>query len=107
VHHLDKVHPGTRREASVVKSKCWDDDRFARGAYPWYGPGDLTELQPALATAEGRILFAGDGTSTRAGFMHGAVASAERVVKELEARLDTPAYIAPSSQEKKPRPMTR
>jgi monoamine oxidase len=45
--------------------------------------GQLTELAPAAAAAEGAIHFAGCGLSFRPGFMHGALASAHRVVDEI------------------------
>jgi len=50
----------------------------------WFKTGQLADWGPALAGPEGRIHFAGDHTSHRPGFMHGAVASAKRVVAEIE-----------------------
>jgi monoamine oxidase len=79
----EKVHPGAREGFVAGVTKCWDEDPFARGAYAWFKPGQMTELGPALAVAEGRVHFAGDHTSHRPGFMHGAVASARRVVREI------------------------
>lgn len=68
-------------------TKCWDEDPFARGAYAWFRPGQMAELGRMLASVEGRVHFAGDHTSHRPGWMHGALASSKRVVKEvLEAR---------------------
>jgi monoamine oxidase len=43
----------------------------------------MTEFGPAIASVEGRMHFAGDQTSYRPGFMHGAVSSAGRVVREI------------------------
>jgi monoamine oxidase len=65
--------------------KRWDDDPFARGAYAWFKPGQHAAFGPALARPEGRVHFAGCHTSYRPGFMHGALASARRVVEEIEA----------------------
>jgi monoamine oxidase len=62
---------------------CWDDDPFARGAHAWFAPGEMLSLGPALASAEGRVHFAGDHTSHRPGWMHGALASAKRAVAEV------------------------
>jgi len=66
-------------------SKCWDEDPFARGVYAYFKPGQIMELGPAIASGEGRVHFAGDHTSCRPGFMHGAVSSARRVVREILA----------------------
>jgi monoamine oxidase len=82
---LDQVHPGMRAQFLGGAAKCWDEDPFARGAYAWFAPGQLTDFGDGLASPEGRIHFAGDHTSYRPGFMHGAVASAKRVVREIEA----------------------
>jgi monoamine oxidase len=87
VADFDKVHPGLRDAFVDGGSKCWDDDPFARGAYCWFATGQLSTFGEALTAPEGRIHFAGDHTSHRPGFMHGALASARRVVAEVEAAL--------------------
>jgi monoamine oxidase len=85
VDDAERVHPGVSAHYVAGTSKCWDEDRFQRGAYAWFRPGQLTEFGPTLGSAEGRIHFAGDHTSYRPGFMHGALASAKRVVAEILA----------------------
>lgn len=85
---LERVHPGIRDACTATFVKAWDEDPFARGAYAWFRPGQLAELGPHVATPEGRLHFAGDHTSHRPGFMHGAVASAKRVVGEVVATVD-------------------
>jgi monoamine oxidase len=80
---VDRVHPGLRDHFVAGASKCWDTDPFQCGAYAFFKPGQLTRLAPHLGRAEGRIHFAGDHTSHRPGFMHGALASAHRVLAEL------------------------
>ena len=83
VEDVEKVHPGAKGHFAVGASKCWDEDPFARGAYAYFKPGQVMDLGPAIASAEGRVHFAGDHTSYRPGFMHGAVSSARRVVREI------------------------
>ncbi len=83
VDELERVHPGTREHHVGGDCVVWDRERFAAGAYPCFAPGHLTEHAAAAAAPEGVIHFAGDGTSHRPGFMHGAVASAKRVVAEI------------------------
>lgn len=85
IEHLERAHPGVAHDVGVVLSKAWDEDPCARGAYAYFRPGQMRELAPALAAAEGVLHFAGDHTSYRPGFMHGAVASARRVVAEIGA----------------------
>jgi monoamine oxidase len=78
-----RVHPGAK--LGHGDSVAWETEPFARGAYAAFRPGQLTELAPAAAAPEGAIHFAGCGTSYRPGFMHGALASARRVVDEIFA----------------------
>lgn len=80
---MEKAHPGVRERVVATSSWSWDADPFARGAYAWFAPGELTGFGTALFAPEGRVHFAGDHTSYRPGFMHGAVASARRVVREI------------------------
>jgi monoamine oxidase len=82
---MDKAHPGMKERVIATASKCWDEDPYARGAYAWFAPGQMTGLGTSLFSPEGRVHFAGEHTSYRPGFMHGAVASAKRVVREIAA----------------------
>jgi monoamine oxidase len=80
---VDRVHPGFRAHFVAGASHCWETDPYQRGAYAYFQPGQLTRIAPHLGRAEGRLHFAGDHTSHRPGFMHGALASAERAVAEI------------------------
>jgi monoamine oxidase len=82
IEDVERIHPGSRAQVRVGATTCWDSDPYARGAYAWFAPGELRFLDKSHAP-EGRIHFAGDHTSHRPGFMHGAVASAKRVVREI------------------------
>lgn len=81
--HISRAHPGLEAYAGAQLEKCWDNDPLTKGAYASFGPGQLKDLLPALMKPEGRVHFAGDQTSHRPGFMHGALSSARRVVKEV------------------------
>lgn len=81
--HIEAAHPGARERVVASASKCWDSDPFQRGGYAYFQTGQAAELGALLARAEGRLHYAGDHTSHRPGFMHGALASARRVVAEI------------------------
>jgi monoamine oxidase len=85
LEHAKTLQPGIEHHVVSMASKCWDSDPFQLGAYAWWRPGQITQFADALARPEGRLHFAGDHTSQRPGFMHGALASARRVVLEIEA----------------------
>src|SRR5262249_13782925 len=78
----ETAHPGLKSHFKHGLTKFWAEDPYARGAYAWYRPGQLTRYANVIGAAEGRIHFCGDHTSYRPGFMHGALASSQRVVEE-------------------------
>jgi monoamine oxidase len=83
LEHVERIHPGANSHFVRFFEHTWDEDPFARGAYAWLRKDQVTTIGPLLALAEGRIHFAGDHTSARPGWMHGALSSARRVVREL------------------------
>lgn len=65
-------------------SKCWGLDPWQRGAFALHTPGQIGFIS-VLAQPEGRIHFAGEHTSAWTGWMQGALDSARRVVREINA----------------------
>jgi monoamine oxidase len=80
---VEKVYPAIRKNFEGGTSVSWDEDRWARGAYAWFKPGQMSELLPHIARAEGRIHFAGEHTSSWPGWMQGAFQSGHRAAREI------------------------
>ena len=81
---MARVHPELPRQFEGGRSKSWDEDPWARGAFAILRPGDVTRLEPHIARAEGRVHFAGEHTSPwLGGWMHSALESGERVAREI------------------------
>jgi monoamine oxidase len=80
---VEKVHPHIRQNFEVGATKCWDEDEWARGAYAWFKPGQMTSLLPDVARPEGRIHFAGEHASSLFGWMQGAFESGNRAAQEV------------------------
>ncbi len=58
------------------------------GSYAAFGPGQVTRFWGLLQRPAGRIVFAGEHTSTRAqGYLEGAVESGERAARQVAALL--------------------
>ena len=95
VDEVERLHPGLREHFVGGDRVVWDREPFIGGAYAFFAPGQLTQHAAAAAAPEGVIHFAGDGTSHRPGFMHGAVASARRVLAELAGAGIAGAIAAP------------
>ena len=65
---------------------AWEDDPWARGGYAYFDPSFDPSLRAWLARATGRVLFAGEHTSSRwQGYMSGAIESGRRVAAEVRA----------------------
>jgi monoamine oxidase len=84
---VEKVHPHVRQNFEVAASKCWDEDEWARGAYAWFKPGQMTALMPDIARPEGRVHFAGEHASSLFGWMQGALESGNRAAREVNDAL--------------------
>jgi monoamine oxidase len=80
---IEKVYPGIRKNFEGGASVAWDEDRWARGAFAWFKPGQMSELLAHIARAEGRIHFAGEHTSDWPGWMQGALQSGHRAAREI------------------------
>jgi monoamine oxidase len=70
-------------ELSEGGSYSWDDDPWARGAYPWFRPGELSRFLPVTRTLRGPLLFAGDAFSALPGWMQGALESGLLVAETI------------------------
>jgi monoamine oxidase len=84
---VEKAHPHIRENFEVGATKCWDEDEFARGAYAWFRPGQMTSLLPHVARPEGRVHFAGEHASSMFGWMQGAFESGNRAAREVNDAL--------------------
>ncbi len=83
VAHVESVFPGFSGHVEGGMSKCWDDDRWARGAHAYCAPGQMTTLMRGIADPVGRLHFAGEHTTAFHGWMQGALASGRRAAGEV------------------------
>jgi monoamine oxidase len=73
----------TRKHLNFTVSQIWHQDEWARGAFTYFEPGQMTTLLPVAQQPEGRIHFAGEHTSAWHGWMNGALESGNRVAEEI------------------------
>ena len=83
LEHMGKVFPHLHENYERGVTKCWDDDKWAKGAFVCFKPGQMSSLPEQLASVEGRIHFAGEHTSKWSGWMEGALESGMRVAREI------------------------
>ena len=61
----------------------WAAERWSRGAFAVFRPGQMALMMPEIARPEGRVHFAGEHTSSWMGWMEGALESGERAAREV------------------------
>jgi monoamine oxidase len=83
LEHVERVFPGAAAHFEAGASQVWDDEPWARGAYPWWRPGQLTAFTAHPPSPVGRVHFAGDHTTARPGWMEGALQSGQRAAREV------------------------
>ena len=64
-------------------SQVWHEDPWARGAFAYFEPGQMSTLLPISQRPEGRVHFAGEHTSAWHGWMNGALESGNRAAEEV------------------------
>jgi monoamine oxidase len=68
-------------------SYCWEEDPWARGAFPQPRPGKLIQSLSILRKPIGRLVFAGDYASAWPGWMQGALESGNHAARTIDAAL--------------------
>lgn len=80
-----RIHPRIREVYETGATHAWYGDRWARGAFALFAPGQQTALQADILRPEGRILFAGEHCSLYHAWIQGSLESgieAARLVHE-------------------------
>jgi monoamine oxidase len=80
---LAPLDPRAPELARGIASYPWQRDRYTRGAYALYRPGQWFTVRPALAEPHGKVLFAGEHLADWQGFMEGAVNTGEEAAEML------------------------
>ncbi|MGB8519829.1 MAG: FAD-dependent oxidoreductase [Candidatus Tumulicola sp.] len=89
VRRLDRIYPGIAAQyTGTAYLDVWAHDRWHRGAYAYYKPGQYTQFAGIEGVPEGNVFFAGEHTSyNNMGYVNGAVISGERAAREIARRL--------------------
>jgi len=80
---VSRLHPRIREVYEGGASHAWYADRWARGAFAMFAPGQQTELQADIVAPEGRILFAGEHCSLYHAWIQGALESGIRAARTI------------------------
>jgi monoamine oxidase len=78
-----RIHPRIRDVYEGGATHAWYSDRWARGAFAMFAPGQQTELQADIVAPEGRIHFAGEHCSLYHAWIQGALESGIRAAAAI------------------------
>lgn len=80
---VEQIHPSIREHFEVGATHAWYNDKYARGAFALFEPGQATRIYPSMVAPEGRVHFAGEHTSLYHAWIQGALESGLRAAKEV------------------------
>jgi monoamine oxidase len=81
--NLAQIRPSTRGALELLRVQSWPNDKFNRGGYAYFKPGQINDFGQILAQPAGRIHFAGEHTAKLTTGMEGACESGERAAIEI------------------------
>ena len=85
----EEAWPGSKRMLEGAYSRFWNEERWTRGSYAFFAPGQMSTVRDWLRVAVGPIHFAGEHTSDWQGYMNGAIESGVRAASEIEPSVKT------------------
>jgi monoamine oxidase len=80
---FNKIRPASEGKIEITNVLSWGSDPYAKGAYFYFAPGQMSQVRNKMAKPWKRIHFAGQHTAIATTGMEGALESAERVVREI------------------------
>jgi monoamine oxidase len=83
---METVFPRARGLVEAGATAAWSDEKYSRGSYAAYAPGQVTRYWRALRQPAGRVHFAGEHCDAFTGYMEGAVRSGRRAARAIAGR---------------------
>ncbi len=81
--NLARIRPSTKGALELLRVQSWPNDKFNRGGYAYFKPGQINDFGQILSQPAGRIHFAGEHTAKLTTGMEGACESGERAAIEI------------------------
>ena len=96
IREIEAVRPAARGQLEFIGRQSWGADPFARGAWAYFRPGQITRYAAAMGAPHGRISFCGEHLAVANRGMEGAMESGESAAREIITPRE-PREAAPSS----------
>ena len=82
---VEAVRPAARGQLEFLGLKSWGRDRFARGGWAWFRPGEINRFAAEMGRPHGPIRLCGEHLARTARGMEGAMESGERAARDVLA----------------------
>jgi monoamine oxidase len=80
---LAPLFPGENTKAVSIERYAWQEDKYTRGAYALYRPGQWFPVRKELSKNHKHVYFAGEHLADEQGFMDGAIDSGEDAARKI------------------------
>ena len=77
IEEIEAVRPAARGQLEFIGRQGWGADPFARGAWAYFRPGQITRFAAAMGAPHGRVRFCGEHLALANRGMEGAMESGE------------------------------
>ena len=85
IDEVETVRPAARGQLKFIGRQSWGADPFARGAWAYFRPGQITRFAAAMGAPHGRVRFCGEHLAVANRGMEGAMESGERAAAGIIA----------------------
>jgi monoamine oxidase len=80
---IESLRPAAQGQLELVHMHSWGADPYARGAWAYFRPGQVTRFAAVLGQPHGRLHFCGEHLATTSRGMEGAMESAEEAAAAI------------------------
>ena len=80
---IETLRPSAKGQLELIGMHSWGADAYARGAWAYFRPGQVTRFAAVLGRAHGRLRFCGEHLATASRGMEGAMESAEEAAAAI------------------------
>ena len=85
IREIEAVRPAARGQLEFIGRQSWGANPFARGAWAYFRPGQITRYAAAMSAPHDRVRFCGEHLAVANRGMEGAMESGERAAKDIIA----------------------
>jgi monoamine oxidase len=83
IEAIEAIRPAARGKLEPIASQSWGGDPYARGAWAYFKPGQVTRFAMQMGESQGRLHFCGEHLARASRGMEAALETAEIAVRQI------------------------